>query len=66
MLKPGDSIHLRGKLVSDTEKLYSVNADSLNLYCNQKLKYGIAQKSWIKKYFSRVDRVKKTCSIKIN
>jgi hypothetical protein len=65
VLNSKDSIQLAGKFMSNRIKIYSINADSLDEYCNQSYKGNIVNKPWVKILSGNVDMDNKTCTIVI-
>ena len=64
-LKSNDSIDVQWKLFN-YQKIYLINADSLNEYCNKNFSYNIAGKKWVKIMKEKVDVKNKVCSFIIN
>ncbi len=64
-LKSNDSIDVQWKLFT-YQKIYLINADSLNEYCNKNFSYNIVGKKWVKIMKEKVDVKNKVCSFIIN
>ena len=58
-----DNVDLQDKLLNSSEKIYAINVDSLNAYCNKATTYKIVNKPWVKIFSGIVNWKEKTCTI---
>lgn len=65
ILNKKDSVQLEDKLTSNSVKIYAINADSLDEYCNRGRTDNITKKPWVQLLSGNVDKNKKTCRIVI-